>query len=885
MSTPAQRNRLRRPSLALALVCVIALAVGIVAAPAPMARAASADRVYTLPPAADWPAWASIGPSAGRIWQVAQTGNDTTGNGTAARPFRSVQRGVDAAEPGDEVAVAAGDYPGGVRIREPNITIRGALGTAKPRLHVVTDDEDQSIAVEIDPDADRTRLIGLDIAGGYFYGVSCETKWDWGDPDDRSGANQVVLAYNEIHHTGRDAVKIKPNCDDILIANNVIANSGVRDGGNAEGIDNVNGDRMTVLDNHIRDTATTGLYFKGGATDAVVARNLIQRTGLAGSEDSAGAGILVGFDTDVDYFDTAANPGMYEAIGARVVNNIIDGTTMAGIGVYAAKDSLIAHNTIRNCCATYHSGIYFGVSLQSWQPEGLRPASTGITVWGNLVSVAAPGRDYGVSIRHFYDDELGAVEGYAGMPRMNYNVYSAGASAVWFADDRPASEYDAAGLPGWAAHIGAEAHSLVSPFTLDAAWRPNIDKTVDPQGRYVLGTDFYRQPRPTQGQVGAVETAAADDEFVPAGPTRLADTRTGSPVGVPAVETRLRPGEVLTVPVAGGGVPADARAVALNVTSVAPAGAGHLRVYPCGGAPPLASTVNVTAGVTRANAAIIGLGTGAAVCVYAAVDTDVVVDLTGWFPAAAHVSTITPLRIADTRPGTAVAQPVVKAEVPAGSVLQVPVTGARAAPADARGVMVNVTAVAPQAVGHLRVYPCGAAQPNASAVNYPAATNVAGASLVAVGSHGSVCIYSSARTHLVVDLAGWLTAAAQYSAINPVRAADTRAGQPVAFPAVKVPLSPGEVLAVPVVGVGGVPADADAVTLTVTAVGAQGAGHLRVYPCRQPLPNASTVNVAAGASAANLVLISPDVDGSVCVYAATRVDVLVDINGWFSGGP
>lgn len=863
------------------LLWIAGLLGAAVALPAAPAQAASADRVYTLTPAPDWPAWASIGPSTGRIWQVAPTGNDSTGTGTAARPYRSVQRAVDAAAPGDEVAVAAGDYPGAVRIRQPNITIRGALGTAKPRLHVVTADEDQSIAVEIDPDADGTRLIGLDIAGGYFYAVSCETKWDWGDPDDRSGATRLVVAYNEIHHSGRDAVKIKPNCDDVLIANNVIANSGVRDGSNAEGIDNVNGDRMTVLDNHIHDTATTGLYFKGGATDAYVARNLIQRAGVAGSDESSGAGILVGFDTDVDYFDTVANPGMYEAIGARVVNNIVDGTTMAGIGVYAAKDSLIAHNTIRNCCATYHSGIYFGVSLQSWQPEGLRPSSTGITVWGNLVSVAAPGRDYGVSIRHFYDDELGAVEGYAGMPTADYNVYSAGASAVWFADARPATEYDAAGLAGWSAHIGAESHSQVTPFTLDATWRPNITKPVDPQGHFVLGTDFYREPRPAQGQVGAVETAEPPGEFVSAGPLRLADTRAGSPVGVPAVEARMRPGEVLTVPVSADGVPGDARAVALNVTAVNPAAAGHLRVYPCGGVAPMASTLNVTAGVTRANAAVVGLGTGAAVCVYAAVDTDVIVDLTGWFPNTSHVRTIIPLRIADTRPGATVAAPAVKAEVPAGGVLQVPVNGAGAAPANAAAVMVNVTAVGPRASGHLRVYPCGSPQPNASAVNYPADANVAGASLVAVGSSASVCIYTSARTHLVVDLGGWLTAEATYTAITPVRAADTRPGQPVAFPAVKAPMAPGDVLTVSLVGVGGMPARTDAVALTVTAVGAAGAGHLRVYPCGQPLPNASTVNVAAGGTAANLVLTTPGVGGTVCVYAATRVDILVDVNGWF----
>ena len=39
----------------------------------------------------------------------------------------------------------------------------------------------------------------------------------------------------------------------VVIRNNELFNSGVRDSSNAEGIDNVNGDRMVVQDNHIHD--------------------------------------------------------------------------------------------------------------------------------------------------------------------------------------------------------------------------------------------------------------------------------------------------------------------------------------------------------------------------------------------------------------------------------------------------------------------------------------------------------------------------------------------------------------------------------------------------------------------------------------------------------
>lgn len=459
-------------------------------------------------PAPDWPAWATVAPSTGQIRHVATNGSDSSGTGSASAPFLTIQHAVDASDPGDEVWVGPGTYPAGVRLREPRVTVRGSYSATKPRILVPNQNESaDEIAVEIDPDADGSRIIGMDIEGGSYYGLSCETKWDWADPLDRSGATGLVIAYNRIHHTGRDAVKIKPNCDDVLLAGNEIHSTGQRDDSNAEGIDNVNGDRMTVLDNYLHDIATTGVYFKGGAIDARVERNLIERVGQGASPDSAGAGILVGFDTDTDYFDLAQNPGMYEAIGGRVVNNIIDGTTMTGIGVYAAKDSLIAHNTIRNCCRDHHAGIHFGVSLQSWMPDGLRPASRNVTVWGNLIGVrSTSGTDTGVSIRFLSEAGLGDLSGYLGMPIMDYNVYAGARPPLRFTDARPTTDYDAVGLAGWGSHIGGESHSRDSGFSLDTQWVPSPAVPVDPSGRYSLALDFYRQPRPADPIAGAVHS-------------------------------------------------------------------------------------------------------------------------------------------------------------------------------------------------------------------------------------------------------------------------------------------------------------------------------------------------------------------------------------------
>ena len=67
----------------------------------------------------------------------------------------------------------------------------------------------------------------------------------------------------------------------------------------------------------------------------------------------------------------------------------------------------------------------------------------------------------------------------------------------------------------------------------------------------------------------------------------------------------------------------------LNVTAVDPAGPGFLTAFPCGGPLPPTSTLNTTS-TTIANFALVGPGSDGTVCVRTSVESDVVVDLSGW---------------------------------------------------------------------------------------------------------------------------------------------------------------------------------------------------------------------------------------------------------------
>lgn len=115
-------------------------------------------------------------------------------------------------------------------------------------------------------------------------------------------------------------------------------------------------------------------------------------------------------------------------------------------------------------------------------------------------------------------------------------------------------------------------------------------------------------------------------------PCRVADTRNApGAYGGPA----LTPFSDRSFTISGKcGIPEGARAVAFNFTVTQPTGAGDLRVFPGAVTPPIVSTLNWRPGQTRANNAVIQLGTSGDITVR--VDQDggsvhFIVDVTGYF--------------------------------------------------------------------------------------------------------------------------------------------------------------------------------------------------------------------------------------------------------------
>ena len=404
---------------------------------------------------------------------VSPDGNDSTANGSIDAPYKSINAALSAAQPGDAVILRGGTYREGVnvRIRKPDIAIRSRQGEwAVIDLTTYNSGHDEDSGVYFDVNSSGGRLQSVEVIGG-FYAVCMETKWDWGDPNDRAGASNIVIQDCILHDSRYDVVKVKPNCNNIVIQNNEIYNSGRAFDGrphngedNAEGIDNVNGSRMAVRNNYIHDICSNAIYAKGGAADVVIENNRIER--------AYGAGIMVGFDASPEYFDITVNPKHYENIRCVVRNNLIVGTGWEGVGLYGSMDAQIYNNTLVNVVngGQYHSAIYFGLTFQDWESYAGRPASVNPDIHHNIV--CQPSGIVRPMIEIRYADELGGMSALDGAPSMSNNCYYIAGKRALFTDRRPDSILENAGLTEWQRHIGGDSGSVETDPDLGADYMP-----------------------------------------------------------------------------------------------------------------------------------------------------------------------------------------------------------------------------------------------------------------------------------------------------------------------------------------------------------------------------------------------------------------------------
>jgi hypothetical protein len=334
------------------------------------------------------------------------------------------------------------------------------------------------------------------------------------------------------------------------------------------------------------------------------------------------------------------------------------------------------------------------------------------------------------------------------------------------------------------------------------------------------------------------------------------------------------------VPASACGVPVTAQAYSLNV-AVVPVGAlGYLTLWPSGQTQPLASTLN-SDGRIKSNAAIVPAGAGGAISVFASSATNLVLDINGYFvpandPAALAFYPITPCRIADTRntigplggPSLAGAQ-TRTFPIPAALACNIPV--------DARAYSLNLAVVPSAPLGFLTAWPTGQPKPLAASLNASTATVTANAAIVPAGSNGSIDIFASGATDLVIDINGYFAAPASgglslYN-VTPCRVLDTR--QPAGSPAVN-----GVRDIQVAVDTCGIPAAAPAYVLSVAVVPSGVLGYLTLWPQGTAQPNVASLNASDGAISSNMAIV-PATNGWISAFFSNPSHLVVDISGYF----
>ena len=240
-------------------------------------------------------------------------------------------------------------------------------------------------------------------------------------------------------------------------------------------------------------------------------------------------------------------------------------------------------------------------------------------------------------------------------------------------------------------------------------------------------------------------------------------------------------------------------------------------------------------------------------------------------------TSVVPYRVLDTRPGTG---HVGSSATPgAGATITVPIAGTGGAggvPANATGVVLNVTAVTPTAPGFLTVFPAGVTRPNASNLNFNPGDVVPNLVEVALGTGGAVSIFNSnGSTDVLADVAGYTSSAGDgFNPVTPARLEDTRGDGKT--------LAAGGTLTV------ALPSSATGATgavFNVTVTNPTAGGFLTVYPTGSARPNASNLNFGPGQTVPNRVQVKVGTGSSVTIFnLAGSADVIVDLNGYFAPG-
>ncbi|MGZ6826472.1 MAG: hypothetical protein ACXVGH_06730, partial [Mycobacteriales bacterium] len=422
-------------------------------------------------------------------------------------------------------------------------------------------------------------------------------------------------------------------------------------------------------------------------------------------------------------------------------------------------------------------------------------------------------------------------------------------------------------------HLSDASYPLADPDSLMTPYADAGDITRDP-GEVMLG--MFRD-------MGWVTPGLPGGKYTPLTPTRVLDT---------GPTTKVGNGGTRDISIGGHfGVPADATAVVLNVTSAVPSSADVVTAYPYPRDPssaivPASTNLNTATGNNRANLVTVPLsqrgptgasGSGIVRLRNVGGATRLVADLAGYYePASAtYFHALSPTRVMDTRGGLGVP----KAKIGRGGVVDLTLAG-KSIPSGATSVAFELTAVKPTASTYVSVYPTGTTK-TTSSINLATGTIASNQVIVKIGTGGKIRFYNfNGAIDLVADLAGYYdtdpNGGTLFRPTLPQQTYDS--GDNVA-----PKIGPGRIATFALKDdYYGVPTTATSAVVNVTGLQSTAATYLTAYPAGTARPTASNVNLVKGQNAASLATVRLPSSGVIAVYnQGGYVVTHVDLQGWF----
>ncbi len=447
-------------------------------------------------------------------------GNDSSGDGSMANPWASIQKAVDSVPDGSLVLVKAGTYNGRQRLRQSfvnGITVRSEMPYQAKLRHtstVITAFEAQGITLE-----------GFDIAhsGPGAGGLVVQIQNLLTAPE---ATSRLTLRNNILHDSyNNDILKINFGARDILVEGNLFYNQQ----GSDEHIDINSVDGVTVRDNVffndfsasgrtnnndtssyivIKDSDGTGGDFTG-SRNIEVSRNVFLNWQGSGGHNF----VLIGED---------GNP-FHEGFDILVENNLMLGNSTnsmrAAFGVKGGRDIIFRHNTIVGDLPA--NGYAFRLNT-----EGSNPDNENIQFYNNIWS------DPTGSMNRFSNTPMGETLSFS----LDTNLYYNGGNAIPDNGNdmiNPSDDSNSIGLnpllpnpagvipPAWnsatnlfadgSTSIAAVHLNLVISYGMPDNASPVVNQALPAQ---VSATDILGASRnPLSASIGAIELNSSDVLF------------------------------------------------------------------------------------------------------------------------------------------------------------------------------------------------------------------------------------------------------------------------------------------------------------------------------------------------------------------------------------